>query len=114
MNDKLNLRVIDLELMTGKLEAARDEAMRASKLKSQFIANMSHEIRTPMSGVLGMSELLLENDLNEETRELATYMNNSAKNLMSVLNDLLDFSKLEAGKVELESTAFPYKIWLKT
>ncbi|HEY9678233.1 MAG TPA: ATP-binding protein [Drouetiella sp.] len=116
LNDDLHARVNDLELMTSELEIARDEAMSASTLKSQFIANMSHEIRTPMSGVLGMSELLLESEelVDDESRELVGYIHSSAKNLLAVVNDLLDFAKLEAGKVVLDNEPFSVDELVKT
>ncbi|RTL44778.1 MAG: PAS domain S-box protein [Candidatus Melainabacteria bacterium] len=84
------------------LLAARDEALAASELKSQFVSNISHELRTPMSGVLGMTELLLEMGLEPEQKELAVYIYESAQNLLKVVNELLDFSRLEAGKLYLE------------
>ncbi len=86
------------------LLAARDEALAASELKSQFVSNISHELRTPMSGVLGMTELLLEMGLEREQKELATYIYESAQNLLKVVNELLDFSRLEAGKLRVEKT----------
>ncbi|HEY9677986.1 MAG TPA: ATP-binding protein [Drouetiella sp.] len=84
------------------LRAARDEALAASELKSQFVSNISHELRTPMSGVLGMTELLLEMGLEPEQKELANYIYESAQNLLKVVNELLDFSRLEAGKLYVE------------
>lgn len=84
------------------LLSARDEALAASELKSQFVSNISHELRTPMSGVLGMTELLLEMGLEPEQKELATYIYESAQNLLKVVNELLDFSRLEAGKLYIE------------
>ena len=84
------------------LLSARDEALAASELKSQFVSNISHELRTPMSGVLGMTELLLEMGLDSEQKELATYIYESAQNLLKVVNELLDFSRLEAGKLHIE------------
>lgn len=107
LNEDLRARVRDLETMTAEIELARDFAMEANKLKSQFIANMSHEIRTPMSGVLGMSELLMDNEeIDADSHELIGYIHSSATNLLTVVNDLLDFAKLEAGKVVLETNIF--------
>lgn len=88
------------------LLAARDAAERASKAKADFLATMSHEIRTPMNGVLGMLELLGRSSLNDEQRELVHAVEDSAGVLMQVLNDVLDFSKLEAGNVRLDETPF--------
>ncbi len=79
----------------------------ANALKSQFVSNMSHEIRTPMAGILGLAELLATDDqLAEGPRELAGNIREAGKNLMVIVNDLLDFSKLEAGKMEIESVPF--------
>jgi PAS domain S-box-containing protein len=89
------------------IKRARDEAIRSSDLKSQFVANVSHEIRTPMAGIIGMAELLHSDpDLNDEQKELAEHLLDSGKRLLVVLNDILDFSKLEAGRVTLEFTEF--------
>jgi PAS domain S-box-containing protein len=85
-----------------ELEQARDKAIQASILKSQFVANVSHEIRTPMSGLLGMAELLKYQELPPEAREIADYIYSSAQSLLDILNDLLDFSKIEAGKLVIE------------
>ncbi len=91
---------------TEALEIARDEAVRASTLKSQFVQNISHEIRTPMSGILGMSELLAEMELSPEAKEMSNHILIAASTLMGIVNDLLDFSKLEANKVPLQKNKF--------
>ncbi|MBX9567749.1 MAG: PAS domain S-box protein [Candidatus Obscuribacterales bacterium] len=94
-------------LSDEEVRRARDEALRSSELKSQFVANVSHEIRTPMAGIIGMAELLHSDpELNEEQKELAFHLLDSGKRLLVVLNDILDFSKLEAGRVNLEVSEF--------
>ena len=89
-----------------QLAAARDQALEASRLKSQFLANMSHEIRTPMNSVLGMTQLLLTGNLEPEQRRRVTRLHESGQGLLTIINDILDLSKMEAGKLELEEASF--------
>ncbi|MBY0356532.1 MAG: response regulator [Candidatus Obscuribacterales bacterium] len=90
-----------LEKVNAELEIARDKATEASNLKSLFIANISHELRTPLSAILGMNELLLNSKLNQEQNKIAQTIQEAGQSLLTVVNDLLDISKIEAGKISI-------------
>ena len=95
-----------VEERTKELIAAKDVALRASRLKSEFVANMSHELRTPLSGIIGISELLMESELGAEERRYAKLIRASGDALLAIINDILDFSKIEAGKLLIENIPF--------
>lgn len=96
----------EVQALKADLEQANTELIEADRLKSQFLANMSHEIRTPMNGVLGMTEVLLGMDLDDEQRNCTEVIHRSGEALLTIINDILDFSKMEAGKLELEHVPF--------
>ncbi|MBA5761684.1 response regulator [Vibrio sp. 404] len=98
--------ITDRRKIEQQLSAAVEKSNKAAKAKSEFLANMSHEIRTPMNAILGISELLLENENKAEQKGLLSLLHKSAGNLVTVINDILDYSKVEAGKLSLVEEAF--------
>lgn len=110
LNNTLEVRVrertLELEHNANALRAARDEARAANEAKSEFVANVSHEVRTPLNAILGMTGMLLETELSEDQHESVATVRNAGENLLSLINHILDFSKMEAGRLELETLDF--------
>jgi two-component system sensor histidine kinase BarA len=96
----------ELELRNAELDITRSKAIYANNAKSEFLANMSHEIRTPLSGIIGFSELLQETALSSQQKDYTNTIQKSARNLLEIINDILDLSKIESGKTEISTSEF--------
>lgn len=96
---------------TRELERLRDDAEAANHAKTMFLANMSHEIRTPMNGIMGFAELALENEMDDETKGYVGYIKQSAESLLGIINDVLDISRIESGKLKITKNEYnPHKL----
>jgi Signal transduction histidine kinase len=106
---ELDILLEYLERKNEELIIEKQKAEEATNAKSLFLANMSHEIRSPMNGMLGLSRLLLDSDLNDEQKDMLKVMTTSGENLLQIINDILDYSKIEAGQIEIENIEFDIK-----
>lgn len=109
LEDKVEQRTLELRESNEQLTVANEQADAANKAKSMFLANMSHEIRTPMNGIMGLTELVLRTELTEEQKGYLENLKYSSDNLLRILNDILDLSKIEAGKFTIERQAFDFE-----
>ena len=112
--NELNVTLKRLEQKNTELEIAKEKAIEATKTKTMFLANMSHEIRTPMNGIMGISKILNKTSLTEEQAELMEIIINSGENLLQIINDILDYSKIESNQVQLEKREFELRAVVKT
>ena len=113
INGRLHTMLVQHLLVASRLAASEEQARRATAAKAAFLASMSHEIRTPLNGVIGMTELLLDTSLSTTQRDYAETVRRSADSLLLIINDILDYSKIEAGELHLEEAPFDLEVALK-
>lgn len=102
----LFMAIIHLVKQSEKMKEKAIDAMRANKLKSNFLANMSHEIRTPLNAIMGLNEMIYMEDVNENVKEYSSNIKSAGNNLLSIIGDILDFSMIESGKMEITSQEY--------
>ena len=106
LEEEVDHRTSQLALSRDEERRAREQAEKASRAKSEFMANISHELRTPMNAIIGFTDLVLTTDLQVSQREYLANVHRSGYNLLGIINDILDYSKIEAGKLTIENTSF--------
>ena len=104
--EELQQTLEELEIRNAELDITRSKAIYANNAKSEFLANMSHEIRTPLSGIIGFTELLQDTKLSSQQKDYSSTIHKSSKHLLAIINDVLDLSKIEAGKTEIATSQF--------